>query len=250
MDRPITAFELGVMGHSFRSESRVICPDCGADLMEGPTGGMGMNMRCDKCGVTFNVGFNPFSQDCPLLCAEVVGGVRKARTPEMERRLRERTVEPPSNDFVDEGPLQHRSAVGQDPLLSVDSTRAGHSGVSHVCGDSMIRRPVQPDDICRGAFGDMRVVEGRIVCQRCAVGHLAAHVSNGRTHEPVECSSAEYSQLNALRNRLKDTLRARQQHAKGLAMCDWEMADEIEVETLANILNMLVPEGFPFTKAV
>ena len=31
------------------------CPDCGGDLLEGPHGGMSVNVKCEKCDSRFNV---------------------------------------------------------------------------------------------------------------------------------------------------------------------------------------------------
>ena len=34
-----------------------LCPDCGGRLLEGPSGGLCINMKCSQCGNKFNVGF-------------------------------------------------------------------------------------------------------------------------------------------------------------------------------------------------
>ena len=30
------------------------CPDCGGGLLEGPTGGLSVNVKCSLCGAKFN----------------------------------------------------------------------------------------------------------------------------------------------------------------------------------------------------
>jgi tRNA(Ile2) C34 agmatinyltransferase TiaS len=37
-------------------ESTGSCPDCGGeDFLEGPSGGMSVNISCEKCGTRFNL---------------------------------------------------------------------------------------------------------------------------------------------------------------------------------------------------
>lgn len=37
-----------------------ICPDCGGSLLEGPHGGLSVNVKCEKCNTKFNVTPYPF----------------------------------------------------------------------------------------------------------------------------------------------------------------------------------------------
>ena len=39
------------------------CPDCGGDLLEGPRGGMAINVKCEGCHNKFNVPPRPFKPE-------------------------------------------------------------------------------------------------------------------------------------------------------------------------------------------
>ncbi len=42
---------------------RGVCPDCGGDkFLEGPHGGLAVNVQCDNCGSRFNLCW-PFSPE-------------------------------------------------------------------------------------------------------------------------------------------------------------------------------------------
>jgi hypothetical protein len=47
-------FNLNPLAQHFQRKMR--CPDCGGGLLEGPSGGLCVNVMCDGCGNKFNIG--------------------------------------------------------------------------------------------------------------------------------------------------------------------------------------------------